>query len=282
MTFQTLTETPAVAGGLIYRCVNGACVRSFPRRVSYCPFCGTSQNTGLPGPGVAPRTQPVSIVKPAAGAPSSIKPAPQVGPTEAAMPRPAPAARATMPPSAAPAVPALPPQRKPVRLRVWLLALGALWLIWVTQRPAPERIEARIDQAIALAKACKSGEAQSELIALQDSTAAPHQLQRLQMALNDADAACDPQRPRRAAAKTPRSVASQQKSQSAQNLIADARLALALGNYKAAADKMEVCAAMVDAGNRECSKLKARAERLQAEMQRCVDRGQEWFSDRCL
>jgi hypothetical protein len=277
MTYQTLTETPEVAGGVIYRCVNGACVRSFPRRVSYCPFCGTSQNTGLPGPGAAPRTQPVSIVKPAIVKPSIPL---QAAPVEAAMPQAAPAARPAAPPSAPPATPALPPQREPVRLRVWLLSLGALWLIWITQRPAPERIDERIDHAIALAKACKSGEAQSELIALQDSTAAPHQLQRLQMALNDADAACDPKRPRRTGARAARPAASQQ-SQSARNLIADARQALALGNYKAAADKMEVCTAMVDAGNRECSKLKARAERLQMEMQRCLDGGQEWISDRC-
>jgi hypothetical protein len=220
---------------------------------------------------------PVSIVKPAIVNPTIV---PQAAPAAAAMPQAAPAARPALRPSAPPAAPASPPQREPVRLRVWLLALGVLWLIWITQRPTPEKIDERIDHAIALAKACKSGEAQSELIALQDSTAAPHQLQRLQMALNDADVACDPKRPRRTGVKAPRPAASPQ-SQSARNLIADARQALALGNYKAAADKMEVCAAMVDAGNRECSKLKARAERLQAEMLRCLDNGQEWIGDRC-
>jgi hypothetical protein len=184
-----------------------------------------------------------------------------------------------MPPRTA--APAPPPQREPVRLRYWLLALGALWLIWITQRPSTGKIEARVNNAIALATACKSGEAQSELIALKDTRATPEQLQRVQAALNEADAACDPKRPRpRPGSKPAKPLASQQ-AQSARNLIADARQALALGNYKAASDKMEVCAAMVDAGNRECSALKARADRLQGEMQRCLASGREWIGDRC-
>jgi hypothetical protein len=44
---------------------------------------------------------------------------------------------------------------------------------------------------------------------------------------------------------------------------------------------MEVCAAMVDAGNRECSTLKSRADRLQREMERCLASGREWIGDRC-
>jgi hypothetical protein len=253
---------------VIYRCVNGACARPLPRRVNYCPYCGTSQSTGLPRPGDAAAPPPVSIAKPAPPQPPPVAAAP------AAVPPPP---TAPAPPRAA--APARPPQREPVRLRYWLLALGLLWLIWITQRPTAKRIDARIDNAIALAAACKSGEAQAELIALNDSSATPAQLQRLQSALNEADAACDRKRSRvrPKAGRTP----SGQQAQSARNLIADARQALASGDYKAASDKMEVCAAMVDAGNRECSALKAKADRLQGEMQRCLAGGREWISDRC-
>jgi hypothetical protein len=255
---------------VIYRCVNGACARPLPRRVNFCPFCGASQRTGLPRPGDAP----VSIVKPAP------RPVPA-----AAAPAPAPALATPAPAAAAAgsraAAPARVPQREPVRLRYWLLALGLLWLIWITQRPHTEKIDARIDNAIALANACKAAQAQGELIALNDSKATPAQLRRLQSALNAADAACERKRTRaRPAAKPARPPASQQ-SQSARNLVADARQALALGNYKAASDKMEVCAAMVDPDNRECSALKARADRLQGEMQRCLADGREWISARC-
>ncbi|KQV32902.1 hypothetical protein [Massilia sp. Root335] len=34
----------------IYRCVNAACARGMPRRVNYCPYCGTAQQTGTPAP----------------------------------------------------------------------------------------------------------------------------------------------------------------------------------------------------------------------------------------
>jgi hypothetical protein len=272
MTYPIRSEAPAVQDEVIYRCVNAACVRPFPHRVNYCPFCGASQSTGLPRPNDAVGPAPVSIVKPVAPPPA---PAAAVVPPAASPPppaAPAPAARA--------AAPARPPQREPVRLRHWLLALGALWLIWITQRPTSGKIEARVNHAIALATACKSGEAQSELIALKDTRATPEQLQRLQAALNESDAACDPKRSRRVAPKSARPLTSQQ-AQSVRNLIADARQALALGNYKAASDKMEVCAAMVDAGNRECSALKAKADRLQGDMQRCLASGREWISDRC-
>lgn len=267
---------------VIYRCVNGACARPLPRRVNFCPFCGTSQSTGLPRPGDAPA--PVSIAKPVpapppvavAAAPVPVAPAPAaVPPAAAAAPR---ATSATAPRATSAA---RPPQRQPVRLRYWLLALGLLWLIWITQKPSAEKIDARIDNAIALANACKAAQAQGELIALNDSKATPAQLKRLQSALNSADAACERKRSRaRPAAKPARPLASQQ-AQSAANLIADARRALVLGNYKAASDKMEVCAAMVDPDNRECIDLKARADRLQAEMRACVADGRDWFNDRC-
>jgi hypothetical protein len=50
--------------------------------------------------------------------------------------------------------------------------------------------------------------------------------------------------------------------ESAQNLIAEAEREISRGNYKGAIDKMETCVDMVDAGNRDCKALKARAERL--------------------
>jgi hypothetical protein len=168
-----------------------------------------------------------------------------------------------------------------VKLRYWLLALGVLWLIWITQRPGTTLISARIDNAVAMAAACKSGEAQAELIALRDSKATPEQLQRVQAALNNADAACNRRNARpKPSPKPARPLASEQ-AQSVRNLIADARQALAAGDYKAASEKMEVCAAMVDAGNRECGALKARADRMQGQMERCLASGREWIGDRC-
>ncbi|HEU4376585.1 MAG TPA: hypothetical protein VFS02_24030 [Telluria sp.] len=254
---------------VIYRCINGACARALPRRVEYCPYCGTSQSTGLPRPDNVATPPPVSIAKP-----TPIPVSMQMPP--AAPPAPAPA---VPPPRVARA--AAPPQREPVKLRYWLLALAALWMIWMTQRPSPKKIDARIDNAIALARACKAVEAQAELIALKGSSATPAQMQRLQAALNDAGGACDNMRPRGRPASKPGRQLSGQQSQSARNLIADARLAMAAGDYRAASDKMEVCAAMIEGGNRECSALKAKADRLQGELQRCLADGREWSADRC-
>lgn len=272
---------------VIYRCVNGACARPLPRRVNYCPYCGISQSSGLPRPIDVAAGPAVSIAKPAPPphvAPPYVAP-PYVAPPYVAPPvAPAPAASPVEPPPAVapPAArrnpePARPPQREPVRRRYWLLALAVLWLIWITQRPSTSLIETRIDSAVAMAAACKSGEAQAELIALRGSKATPEQLRRLQSALNDADATCNRKSAR---AKPARPLASQQ-AQSARNLVADARQALAAGDYRAASEKMEVCAAMVDAGNRECSALKARADRLLGERERCLARGSEWVGERC-
>jgi hypothetical protein len=79
----------------------------------------------------------------------------------------------------------------------------------------------------------------------------------------------------------PDSMSGARQAQSARNLIAEADRELAQGNYKAAAGKMETCVAMIDAGNRECLALKARAERLQEEMLRCVAANRDWIDDRC-
>jgi hypothetical protein len=99
-------------------------------------------------------------------------------------------------PRGAPAAPAAPPQREPVRLRWWLLALAALWAIWLIAKPSNRRIEAQMDKAIALATDCKPREAQAELIALRKTRATPEQLQKVQKALNEASGACTRKRQR--------------------------------------------------------------------------------------
>jgi hypothetical protein len=89
-----------------------------------------------------------------------------------------------------------PPERRPIRLRWWLLLLALLWAAWLVAKPSAKKIERRIDAAIALAHACKGSEAQDELIALRKSNATPEQLQRLQAALNDEAAICTRRRQR--------------------------------------------------------------------------------------
>ncbi len=83
-----------------------------------------------------------------------------------------------------------------MRLRWWLLALGALWAIWLIAKPTNRRIEAQMEKASALALECKPREAQSELIALRATKATPEQLQQVQKSLNDASAACTRKRQR--------------------------------------------------------------------------------------
>jgi hypothetical protein len=280
MTYRIRSEAHDVQDNVTYRCVNGACARALPRRVNFCPFCGTSQRTGLPRPSDVVATAPVVLVKPVTPQPALVATAvaPATAPQPPAAAAAAAAAEVSLPRAAAPA---RPPQREPVRLRYWLLALGLLWLIWITQRPTAVKIDARIDNAIALANACKAVEAQGELIALNDGSATPAQLQRLQAALNRADAACERKRARSRAAPKPARPFANERAESARNLLADARQALAMGDYRSASDKMETCLAMVDAGSRECGALKAKADRLQGEMQRCLAAGREWMAERC-
>jgi hypothetical protein len=95
-----------------------------------------------------------------------------------------------------PPLAAHPPARHPIRLRWWLLALAVLWGVWFFARSSPKKIERRIDAAVALARECKAGDAQAELIALRKSRATPEQLQRLQQALNDEAAKCTKRRQR--------------------------------------------------------------------------------------
>jgi hypothetical protein len=112
------------------------------------------------------------------------------------MPPPPVATPAPHPARGAPVGGAAPPRREPVRLRWWLLALAALWAIWLIAKPSNRRIEAQIDKAIALASECKARDAQSELIALRGTKATSEQLQRVQKALNEASASCTRKRQR--------------------------------------------------------------------------------------
>jgi len=93
-----------------------------------------------------------------------------------------------------PPIPARPAQRKPVQLRWWILALAVLWAVWLLAKPSTRKIERQIDQAAALARECKGGEAQDELIALRASRATPEQLERLQTILNEQSTICTKRR----------------------------------------------------------------------------------------
>ncbi|WP_281910187.1 zinc ribbon domain-containing protein [Massilia varians] len=202
----------------VYRCIGPHCGRLMPRRVNFCPWCGTAQQAAQP---MAP-----VLAKPPAAAPTAAPPpAPTAAPTPAptAPPLPNPAAAAAMgagtpaqpqaqrpaqppaqpqagrgippPPSvgraaAGAAAGAAPPRRAPIRLRWWIAALLALWLIWMAVRPEGSRIERRMERAVALAVDCKARDAQDELIALRNTRATPEQLRQVQQSLNKASADC--------------------------------------------------------------------------------------------
>lgn len=182
----------------LHRCVNVGCGRAFPRRVDFCPWCGTAQQPAAAAPFVPPA--PSLVKRPeAAVAP----PAPVTAPAAALRPAPPPPPpRPPAPPAAPPIRPSAPPRpaapaRKPIRLRWWLIALGLLWLAWMLTKPTAARIERRMGMAIALAKECKPKEAQDELIALRRTRASEEQLRKVQDALNAAAAACTREERRR-------------------------------------------------------------------------------------
>lgn len=221
----------------IYRCINAACARGMPRRVNYCPYCGTAQAAGAPAPAreaavatpaatgaaAAPvvwsdapaAAVPVAAAAAHAAAPTaSAKPAGPVAPTPSATafghsgrPVEAPAAATERgrgipwpPPPAAPDhKPDKPAGRQPIRLRWWIIALAVLWGVWLLAKPSAQKIDRRIDAAIALAQACKGKEAQDELIALRAGRASQQQMERLQRALNEASNACTRKRQRASA-----------------------------------------------------------------------------------
>lgn len=178
-----------------HRCVNIGCGRAFPRRVDFCPWCGTAQAAvravapPVPVPAPILDKRPEPVIAPPPAAPVAAKAVPPPPP-----PRPAPAAPPVRP--SAPPRPAAP-ARKPIRLRWWLIALGILWLAWMLTKPTAARIERRMTTAIALAKECKPKEAQDELIALRKTRASEQQLRKVQDALNAAAAACTREERRR-------------------------------------------------------------------------------------
>lgn len=205
----------------IYRCINAGCGRAFPRRVSFCPWCGTAQQPGTAPAPVAPapvlaKTPPppaAAAAQPASApaAPPAPPPPPPLAKTIAAAP-PQRSAASSLPPL--PPLPPVPPVRgatagatprapgrKPIRLRWWLIALGALWLAWMLTKPTEARIERRMKAAIALAQECKPRDAQDELIALRKTRATAQQLRQVQDALNEAAAACTRAERRRSAWK---------------------------------------------------------------------------------
>ena len=203
----------------IYRCINAECGRAFPRRVNFCPWCGTAQQPGATPAPVAPAAPVLAKMPPqpaAAAQPASAPAAPPPTPPTP-LPQPAKPITAEPPPrSAASSLPPLPPLppvppvrgaaprapgRKPIRLRWWLIALGALWLAWVLTKPTEARIERRMKAAIALAQECKPRDAQDELIALRKTRATAQQLRQVQDALNAAAAACTRAERRRSAWK---------------------------------------------------------------------------------
>jgi hypothetical protein len=319
---------------VIHRCIHAACARQLPRRVNFCPYCGTGQHDGV--------VNPAHVARPAQAeyrAAVMVAPEPIAAPAPApvATPAPAPVVAKAVPP--APVVPprhaaAAPPRREPVRMRYWLIALLSLWLIWLYARPSSHKIDARIDSAMKASEECRFNDAQSELIALRMTKATKEQLTRLQAAINAAVPGCEKKKARvkawddttvavesalaagdfpkaqarlaqftrryndddatrklkskiaeqRAAAPPaiePVAPAASETAQSVRNLIAEAERALAAGNYKSAADKLETCITMVDAGNRECAAFKVHADRLQRDQQRCLAGGREWYGERC-
>lgn len=213
----------------VYRCIGPHCGRLMPRRVNFCPWCGTAQGAVPPAlakpPAEPPRAAPPAAAAPFQAAPATPMPAPTPAPTPAPFtpPPPGPAAspaggaatraqpqaqgpappqsqpqpgRGIPPPpgvgrtAAAGPSPAPPPRRAPVRLRWWIAALVALWLVWMMVRPEGSRIERRMDRAVALAVECKARDAQDELIALRNTRATPEQLRQVQQSLNKAAADC--------------------------------------------------------------------------------------------
>ncbi|QOY93784.1 hypothetical protein IM543_19945 [Massilia sp. UMI-21] len=214
-----------VQDDVVYRCIGPHCGRLMPRRVNFCPWCGTAQQAGQPAPaGLAagpaciapvPAKPPVEPPRPVSATPAPTaapSPAPTASPAAGPMPGARPQAqqppqppqppqpqqqrgRGIPPPPgvgrAAPGpTPAQRAQRAPIRLRWWIVSLAALWLVWIIVRPEGTRIERRMERAVALAVECKARQAQDELIALRDTRATPEQLRQVQQSLNKAAADC--------------------------------------------------------------------------------------------
>ena len=200
---------------VIYRCIHAACARPMPRKVNFCPYCGTGQHAGVVNPAhaahVAPaasseyRAEPALPAAPAAPeAPVPVLAAAVVAaavapPAQAAVPL-APPVAVPVPPPPPPATPvppthhkgvaAAPPKREPVRLRYWLIALLSLWLIWLYAKPSSRNVDAKIDSAIAASEECRLNDAQSALIELRMTKASEQQIARVQSAVAAAANTC--------------------------------------------------------------------------------------------
>jgi len=181
---------------VIYRCIHAACARPLPRKVNFCPYCGTGQHDGVVNPFHVARPAQAEYheavaapAAPPAQPPMPVAPEPVIVKAEAAVP--------PVPPVAPPVAPvrkqaaAAPPRREPVRLRYWLIAIMSLWLIWIYARPSTNKIEARIASATLASQECRFNDAQSELIALRMTKATKEQLTRLQSAINAAYPGCE-------------------------------------------------------------------------------------------
>ena len=328
---------------VIYRCIHAACARPLPRKVNFCPYCGTGQHDGVVNHAhMAPPAQTEPLPSPPAAAPVAAAVAQMVAVEAAAAPTtPAPAIAKAVPAAPRPAaqvgVAAPPPRRQPVRLRHWLIVLAGLWLIWLYARPSTRNIDDTIAAIASAGEECRLNDAQSALIKLRLTKAKPEQVNSAQKTVDSAVASCGRKQAREkawtetqdtveaalgegefakaqarlsqfikrynedgATRKLKEKIAARrsaaapaplpyervepsvgQKLQSVRNLIDEADRALASGNYRAAADKLETCMTMVDPGNRECAAFKVHAERMQADKQRCLAGGREWYEDRC-
>ncbi len=174
---------------VIYRCIHAACARPLPRRVNFCPYCGTGQHDGV--------TNPAHVARPAQAEYREAVIAPAI--PAAPVPPPVLAkAEPVVPPAAPPRthVAAAPPRREPVRMRYWVIAIATLWAIWLYARPSPHKIDARIESAMQASADCRFNDAQSELIALRMTKATPEQLSRLQAAINAAVPGCEKKKQR--------------------------------------------------------------------------------------
>lgn len=185
---------------VIYRCIHAACARPLPREVNFCPYCGTGQHEGVVNPAHVARPAQAEYRPAPEPAPAQPTVAAVVAPAALAAPAapiapiaPAPPPKAAVPPTPPRAAPtaAPPPQRRPVPLRYWLIALATLWLVWLYARPSTQRVEARIQSAITASAECRLNDAQSELIALRMTKASQEQLERLQQTINTAASMCN-------------------------------------------------------------------------------------------
>ena len=189
---------------VIYRCIHAACARPLPRKVNFCPYCGTGQHDGVVNHAhvarpaqaeyreAAPAPVPASAPVPVA-APPVIAAAPAIAPAASEPPSP-PAATPIPAPPAAPAawvgVAAAPPRRKPVRLRHWLIVLAGLWLIWLYARPTTRNIDETLAAIGSASAECRLNDAQSGLIRLKLTKATPQQISSAQKTVDGASASC--------------------------------------------------------------------------------------------